>query len=159
MYFNETINPMVIEKEKPRLTTCDMAEKIEKALYETEFLLDELKRADYISYWEAERDPHTLAEHPHSKYWYQDVRAIVSTGGSEGVYVDAYVRRMYEGNKKEIEEFPLMTVKTLGSGLEDYASMGRIAGAITYLGELYLTLNRSLIKENENETGGEKSDY
>ena len=147
MYFTKEVNAMLTEEKKPLLSTADMAEKIEKALYELEFLREDLSSVDYISYRETEWHPHILEEHQH-KDWYQDVRAIVCTGGSEGIYVDVYVRRMYLDDQRT-DEIPLMTVKTLHEGVEDYASMGRIAGAITYLGEAYLFLNMSLIEEKE----------
>ena len=63
------------------------------------------------------------------------VLCYVSTGGSEGVYVDCMIKSGDESPRH------LATYKTLDEGLDAYIKMGMIAGAFTLLAEEYICAN------------------
>ena len=149
MTITKEMRAMLSETKRP--TNTVMGEKIEKAireLPETEFLKEDLEILDY---WLVEDyDKAEIVEHKKQDY-FMDLRAIVNTGGSEGIYVDVILRRGYYNDRGKIETIPLMTLKTLREDLEAYGIMGRIAGAITAIGEVYLFINWSVIEEPEEE--------
>lgn len=65
-----------------------------------------------------------------------DVEAEVNTGGSEGVYVDFYLR--HSTGKRTIA---IGTLKTLDEDMDAYIKMGMIAGALIHTGEQFLFYN------------------
>lgn len=72
---------------------------------------------------------------------YDLVRAIVETGGSEGIYIDCYLEISGYGRREGKSRIHLGTIKTLDEGLDAYMKMGKIAGAFTCIGEMYLWKN------------------
>ena len=64
------------------------------------------------------------------------VEAQVNTGGSEGVYIDFFIRHSIEKRNTAIG-----TLKTLHEGMDAYIKMGMIAGALIHSSEQFLYYN------------------
>lgn len=62
------------------------------------------------------------------------VEAIVNTGGSEGIYIDVYLRH---NDKKRC----IMVFKTLDDSMDAYMKMGMLAGILTIAIENYQCFN------------------
>jgi hypothetical protein len=65
-------------------------------------------------------------------------QAIVSTGGSEGIYVDVWIQTDHPAKR-----IPFGTYKTLREDFGGYLLMGQIAGGFTKLFEEWLWANRA----------------
>lgn len=68
-----------------------------------------------------------------------EVTCHVSTGGSEGVYLDCKI--LYTRGIGVKEQRTFATYKTLEDDLDAYIKMGMIGGAFTKLAEEYIFLN------------------
>ena len=87
---------------------------------------------------------------------YDLVRAIVETGGSEGIYIDCCLDISGYGGRGKRPLIHLGTIKTLDENLDAYMKMGNIAGAFTCIGEMYLRKNCERIEEAEKRKAGQK---
>lgn len=65
---------------------------------------------------------------------YYMIKADISTGANEGIYLTCYIRG-------EIEDVYICTFKSLSVETESYLFMGSIAGAMIQIGEKYLSYN------------------
>lgn len=75
--------------------------------------------------------------------------AIVSTGGSEGIYIDVAIRSWDEPQKAH----DFGTFKTLREDFEAYCLMGQIAGAMTRAIEVWQAENWGLLEAAASGTG------
>lgn len=73
-----------------------------------------------------------------------DFFAVVNFGGSEGIYIDCFIRGHFDENApdQEQQQLRLGTFKTLGESLNDMQIMGELCGALTYYESQYV--NREL---------------
>ena len=128
-----------------RPTNTVMGNSVKKVVEIIPWLKDDLAILDY---WIVDDlHPVEIVEHL-NKDRFMDVQAIVNTGGSEGIYVDVFVRQDIYGSD-QINRVDLMTLKSLDESLEAYASMGKIAGVITAVAETFLLINWKMIEEKE----------
>ena len=139
----EIIEKLVMDK-KP--TNVDMGNKIKEVLYSLDWLGNDLQILDYVL--AAERDCQELTE-VEGVDCFVDIQAIVNTGGSEGIYIDVVLRRKYLRDSRAMDLIPVMTLKTLDESLEAYASMGKLSGVITALGEWFVYANWKLIEREK----------
>lgn len=69
-----------------------------------------------------------------SENYYPEVFATVNPGGSEGIYIDWYLKYKYEGIR-------IGTFKTLYESIDGYMAMGKIAGMLIWASDQYLVTN------------------
>ena len=136
----EAVRDILTDSVKP--TTQTMGEKVAKALENLPEAQEALKGIDYMN---PERF-HVYPIYHKDVSDYEEVVVFINTGGSEGIYVDAYLL-CHKGSATAKEHF--LTVKTLGTAFADYAAMGALAGLVTILAEDYLWINDALIDRTE----------
>lgn len=71
---------------------------------------------------------------------YRGVFTRIAYGGSEGIYVDVYVKRVVN---KEVLIDDIGTIKTLEDDFTAMLSMGKLAGAVSCLVDEYIYTNAS----------------
>ena len=135
------IREMVTLKENEKVSYEVMCRKIRDALDLDPELAPVLGQLDYylVSYRGDKEGVDPAAE---------NVLAIAAPGGSEGVYIDGYVE-VYRADTKSIEKMHFLTVKTLEEGYEALKEMGRLAGAIQYVGNMFLCANWKRIENSD----------
>ena len=62
--------------------------------------------------------------------------AVVNPGGSEGIYIDCYLRGEFDQSGKET--CPIGTFKTLSEDMNAYRIMGALCGALTFYAGEYI---------------------
>ena len=138
--FLKGIQEMVALKENEKASYEVMCRKIRDALDLDPELASVLGQLDYylVSYRGDKEDIDPAAE---------SVLTIAAPGGSEGVYIDGYVE-VYCADTKSIEKIHFLTVKTLEEGYEALKEMGKLAGAIQYVGNMFLCVNWKRIENS-----------
>lgn len=79
-------------------------------------------------------DVATLVDHEFDCFW------TANYGGSEGIYIDAYLFGVFDESKKK-KALKLGTVKTLATGLEAMKIMGEACGVLSYFSNQYINKN------------------
>lgn len=72
--------------------------------------------------------------------------AIVSWGGSEGIYLDCYIKGDF--GCKHTNNLHIGTFKTLDTSIEAFKIMGELSGAMTYYADLYVNQNLKRYEPN-----------
>ena len=87
---------------------------------------------DYVS--PSEDEFASVGERPNISNYEFDFQAIVSFGGSEGIYIDCYLSGMYteDDRWKQNPQLHIGTIKTLNRDLASMKAMGELCGALTY---------------------------
>lgn len=68
-----------------------------------------------------------------------DFVPIINFGGSEGIYVDCYLKGAFDESKRC--SLQIGTLKTLGTSLEDCKAMAELCGALMYHADRYVNEN------------------
>jgi hypothetical protein len=68
-----------------------------------------------------------------------DFLAVVNPGGSEGIYIDCYLRGEFDQSGKRTCE--IGTFKTLGENMNAFRIMGALSGALTFYASQYVNAN------------------
>lgn len=127
---------LTAEENKSTITNLDMFNSVWEVVQEIEELKECVSILDYAL--GERRYQHNL------DCDYEKVVAVVSTGGSEGIYIDFYLIH-YENNTK----MNLGTFKTLNEDMSAYMLMGKLAGALTIIAENYMWLNSKKIMKQD----------
>lgn len=91
---------------------------------------------DYILPSETEDSIHERVELTRYEF---DFIPIVNFGGSEGIYVDCYLKGVFDESKRS--SLNVGTLKTLGTSLEDCKAMAELCGALMYHASRYVNEN------------------
>lgn len=128
MYFTEWTRNLVSEKK----TVQSLFDTILKELSEQTVYSD---AAEILDYNLCASDNLDLSQI--ENIWDYQVVALLNTGGSEGIYVDLFLKPARSGEEK----IDIGTWKTLDEGPAGYAKMGVIAGLLTYATEVWMYRN------------------
>ena len=111
------------EKSVMDLTGSTFFQRVNEVLESIDWLKEARECLDYAnpSWKEEEIDLTLLCDY--------DVEAVVTPGGSEGIYVSPCLIR-------KNERIHLGTYKTLGEDILHYSYMGQLAGAFTYIASM-----------------------
>ncbi len=69
-----------------------------------------------------------------------DTLFVVNYGGSEGIYIDAFLSGEIDESKQS-QKWPLGTIKTLETSLDAMKIMGEVCGILTHFASLYINKN------------------
>lgn len=127
------------EDTKPHsITNETMGRKILEALRTTEEFQELDKILDYanVARWDIE-------ELHYQVVWNSQIIAVVNTGGSEGIYIDWFLKC------KNYETIQIGTLKTLQEGFDGYRKMGEICGMLVMATEAFIYENDDLFLKEE----------
>lgn len=116
---------------------------------------------DYILPSETEDNIHERVELTRYEF---DFLPMINFGGSEGIYVDCYLKGVFDESKRS--SLHVGTLKTLGTSLEDCKAMAELCGALMYHASRYVNgnlhrytpeaeLKEEARRKKEKEQGGE----
>ena len=133
------VEVLVQEKKEGIINTRVMMKTVMDIIKQMPELEDIVNGLDYVS---TESIIHDRNDNIYPKLETSEyvVEAIVNEGGNEGVYIDCFLTAETARWSPE-NRLRLATIKTLREGLGTHMEMGRLAGAITYIGDWYLCVN------------------
>lgn len=129
--------PMLVEEKKAPITNQDMFNAIVNMLKTKSEYNEAAAILDYANPCYKEIPLRTESCYP-------EIIAAVNPGGSEGIYIDWYLKYKFEG-------FRIGTFKTLDESMDGYIAMGKISGMLIWASEQYLSFNDGKIEENNKE--------
>ena len=143
MYFEQELSVHVHDMEIPKSFSNKKRvyafDRIVEVMHDLPELKDAFSHLDYVSS-RSYLDPDLSLD---DNLEFDHVEAIVNTGGNEGIYIDCKLI-LYDVKSRSCVKRDFGTLKTLNEGITGYMEMGKLAGAFTYVAELYFLLNGSL---------------
>ncbi len=149
------IEVLVQEKNEGTINTNVMMQTVMGVIKQMPDLEEVVSGLDYASPENNGYDRHGNKTYPKLETSDYVVEAIVNEGGNEGVYIDCFLTPE-DARWSPESRIRLATIKTLYEGLGTHMEMGRLAGAITYIGNWYLCVNCRRI-ENQNKPPEQKA--